>query len=70
MFCADVLSDMVSMMRVFGVPSAQGQAKTLQKQRRRSRMITEARQAVQQMRALSAVLPLLLSREDCRGVPL
>lgn len=33
-------------------------------------MITEARQAVQQMRALSAVLPLLLSREDCRGVPL
>ena len=27
MFCADVLSDMVSMMRCFGVPSAQGQAK-------------------------------------------
>lgn len=52
------------------MPSAQGQAKTLQKQGRRSRTITEARQAVQQMRALSAVLPLLLSREDCRGVPL
>ena len=52
------------------MPSAQGQAKTLQKQGRRSRIITEARQAVQQMRALSAVLPLLLSREDCRGVPL
>ena len=32
--------------------------------------LTEARQAVQQMSALSAVLPLLLSREEVTGLPL